>query len=155
MQKNSTKIDEIFVSERTPKENLALIKEFPFLKYKSLYCDAEPIEDGSWTFLDDIPEGWVKAFGLEMCQEIKNALVEEDLLDEYKIFQTKEKFGTLRWYDNGVSKKVEDIIWKYERVSANTCCQCGKPATKLSTGWICPYCDECAEKFRGKYTDII
>ena len=32
---------------------------------------------------------------------------------------------------------------KYENLSYHTCINCGKPATKISTGWICPYCDNC------------
>ena len=38
--------------------------------------------------------------------------------------------------------KIYDIVDKYEVLSTHTCVECGKPATKMSTGWICPYCDE-------------
>lgn len=24
-----------------------------------------------------------------------------------------------------------------------TCIVCGEPATRMTRGWICPYCDEC------------
>ena len=34
-----------------------------------------------------------------------------------------------------------------------TCIVCGKPATKMSTGWISPYCDDCVNPNR-KYTKI-
>jgi hypothetical protein len=34
-----------------------------------------------------------------------------------------------------------------------TCGVCGRPATKLSKGWIYPYCDDCVNPDR-EYTDI-
>jgi hypothetical protein len=57
--------------------------------------------------------------------------------------QIKEKFGELRWYDEFSTQDVQDIIDKYEDISRRTCLICGKPATKMSTGWISPYCDDC------------
>ena len=74
---------------------------------------------------------------------------------KYRIFQIKEKWGYLHWYDSGYpnNSKVYDIVRKYEQISAKTCVVCGKPATKMSTGWISPYCDDCAVEGR-KYTEI-
>ena len=43
--------------------------------------------------------------------------------------------------------KISDIINKYTELSYRTCCVCGKPATKISKGWICPYCDDCFDKY--------
>ena len=37
-------------------------------------------------------------------------------------------------------------IQKYENLSWETCVKCGKPATHLSIGWICPYCEDCVNK---------
>ena len=53
--------------------------------------------------------------------------------------------GYLHWYDSGTPKdsKIYDIIRKYEQISAKTCGVCGKSATKISKGWIYPYCDDC------------
>lgn len=57
--------------------------------------------------------------------------------------------NSLRWYDNGAPEgafeEINKIIHKYENISERTCIRCGKPATKISLGWISPYCDECAE----------
>ena len=63
--------------------------------------------------------------------------------------------NSLRWYDAGVPKdsKIWDIIDKYTQISYKTCVVCGKPATKMSTGWISPYCDDCIVPGR-KYTEI-
>ena len=98
----------------------------------------------SYTELDAMDEGWRKAFGIQMCKEIRAALLNHGwkFLFKYRITQIKEKFGELRWYDEFSTQDIQDIIRKYEDISRHTCIVCGKPATKMSTGWICPYCDE-------------
>lgn len=97
------------------------------------------------TELDAMDKGWRKAFGIQMCKDIRKALLSHGwkYLFNYRITQIKEKFGTLRWYDYNSTQDVQDIINKYEDLSYHTCIDCGKPATKISTGWICPYCDDC------------
>ena len=99
----------------------------------------------SYTELDAMESGWRKAFGIQMCKEIKKELKKHKFLYKYRIIQIKEKFGYLHWYDSGTPKdsKIYDIIRKYEQISAKTCGVCGKPATKISKGWIYPYCDDC------------
>ena len=99
----------------------------------------------SYTELDAMEPGWRKTFGIQMCKEIKAELKKHKFLYKYRITQIKEKFGYLHWYDSGTPKdsKVYDIISKYEQISAKTCIVCGKPATKMSSGWISPYCDDC------------
>jgi hypothetical protein len=89
--------------------------------------------------------GWRKAFGIQMCKEIKKELKKHKFLYKYRIVQIKEKWGYLHWYDSGSPKdsKIYDIIHKYEQISAKTCGVCGKPATKMSKGWVYPYCDDC------------
>lgn len=119
--------------------------------------DVMPEWDYEYTELDEMPDGWRKAFGEQMCAEIKEALLEEggeELLDKYRVDQIKEKYGYLRWYDNFSTKKVHDIINKYEVISSRTCINCGKPATKLSRGWICPWCDECGTDSEDEYMSL-
>ena len=108
----------------------------------------------SYTELDAMDAGWRKAFGIQMCKEIKKELKKHKFLYKYRIIQIKEKWGYLHWYDGGVPKdsKIWDIIHKYEDISRKTCVVCGKPATKMSTGWISPYCDDCIGN--KKYTEI-
>lgn len=99
----------------------------------------------SYTELDAMDAGWRKAFGIQMCKEIKAELKKHKFLYKYRIVQIKEKWGYLHWYDGGTPKdsKIYDIIRKYEQISAKTCVVCGKPATKITKGWIYPYCDDC------------
>ena len=108
----------------------------------------------SYTELDAMEPGWRKAFGIQMCKEIKAELKKHKFLYKYRIVQIKEKFGYLHWYDGGTPKdsKIYNIIRKYEDISYKTCIVCGKPATKMSTGWISPYCNDCISN--KKYTEI-
>ena len=101
------------------------------------------------TELDAMDDGWRKTFGIQMCKEIKNALLDaggKKALKSYRIMQIKEKFGSLRFYDGGSPNEVQKIIEKYEYISARTCICCGKTAAGVSLGWIEPYCEECAKK---------
>lgn len=175
--------------------NTELVEHYPFLILRNRWTDEviedyDPEKDG--TELDGMLDGWRIAFGEQMCEEILQELIKWNFLDDYRILQIKEKYGSLRWYDNGhpigtyedeyieipaeeyyeipyeefgekfpydkyyrefgdntvkLHKYIDrcilgDIIDKYEKLSERTCCVCGKPATKISKGWICPYCDE-------------
>lgn len=131
-------------------ENKRLIEIYPFLKPVNVWTGKE-IEDYdySFTYLDNMPEGWEKAFGRQMCAEIKEALGND--IKNYMIIQVKEKYGQLRWYTNWTTDRLEEIIDKYTKLSEKTCVRCGQPATKISLGWICPWCDECAKNIDDKF----
>lgn len=149
------------VKEDIVRKNRELIEKYPFLAVKDYDCDSDSYfipedYDYDFTWLDDMPDGWRTAFGEQLCQELKDALDEYNYTDEYIIVQIKEKFGGLRIYDNGipVGCRAHDIIRKYEGISYDTCIRCGKPATKMSLGWICPYCYDCAEELKLRCEDI-
>lgn len=96
-----------------------------------------------YTELDGMPTGWRKAFGIQMCREIKRALLDaggRKWLRIYRILDIKEKYGSLRWYDSGGNEEINKIIDKYEYISARTCIICGKSADYVTLGWIEPYC---------------
>ena len=137
--------------KRIKMRNKALRKRYPFLIIRD--WKDNPIEE-EYTYLDDMPDGWRRAFGIQMCEEIRKVLVKKNRLYIYRIEQVKEKFGGLRWYAYGSTTEIDKIIDKYEDISYHTCVCCGRPATKMSYGWICPYCDKCAEKIGGEYRDI-
>lgn len=142
--------------QRNKEENKRLIERFPFLMPHNRWTDEEPEDfDYSYTELDAMPDGWRKAFGEQMCEEIREELVRVDYLQKYRITQIKEKYGTLRWYDFGCAERMlREIIPKYEHLSARTCIRCGNSATKVSTGWISPYCNACADNI-GQYERFI
>lgn len=101
-----------------------------------------------YTELDAMPKGWRKAFGIQMCKDIKKALKKHKYLYKYRIVDIKEKFGTLRWYDAGAPKEVYELIDKYEILSSKICIECGEPVKYITQGWISPYCKQCVPKNR-------
>lgn len=133
-----------------------LCKRYPFLIIRNWKND-KPIEY-PYTYLDGMPNGWRRAFGTDMCEEIRKVLIKANYLNKYRVVQVKEKYGGIRWYDNGapssIYNELQDIIYKYEDISYRTCIWCGRPATKISLGWISPWCDNCAKRMGGKFRDI-
>ena len=98
----------------------------------------------NYEWIDSVPRGW---------HELARKMIEEceAIYPDWKIVDLKEKFGAIRCYDNGSPKEVQEIIDKYEAISARTCCNCGKPATRISTGWILPWCDNCGDGDEAHY----
>lgn len=129
--------------------NKKLIEKYPFLLPRNRCTDEEDEDfDYSWTELDAMPDGWRKAFGEMMCEEIKNELLKfgQKALDDYRIVEIKEKYAELRWYDNGhpQGSKLGDIIGKYEKLSQNICIHCGKPDVPITGDWYyLPLCRKC------------
>ena len=134
--------------------NKELIERYPFLQPYNIWDD-KPISnsDYSFTMLDEMPSGWRESFGEQLCEELRTVLIKEGLLEKYRIRQIKEKFGSLRWYGNFKNDSIAKILEKYEEKSKYTCIECGAPATKISRGWISPYCDKCTNS-RTKYEEI-
>lgn len=131
-------------------KNIDLVKRFPFLLPHNRWTDEVPEDyNYEYTELDAMPDGWRTAFGEQMCEEIREELIRANYLDKYRISQIKEKYGSLRWYDFGATGKIlKEIIPKYQCLSEHTCIKCGKPATKISLGWISPWCDDCADEIK-------
>lgn len=124
--------------------------KFPFLKSRG-YND-KPLypflQWGSWWGC--IPKGWRKAFGLQLCKELKAELKRCNYLKKYRISDVKEKFGSLQVYDGGAPEgsDIQDILHKYEFISYRTCIECGRPAKYITSGWICPYCEDCIDEYK-------
>lgn len=62
--------------------------------------------------------------------------------------QVKEKFGGLRFYADGCSKGVDDIISKFEDYSYKVCEVCGDPGSQRGGGWIRTMCDTHFKRFQ-------
>lgn len=141
---------------QTVAKNAALIAKYPFLlplNYKN-----EVIEgcDFSFTEADMVPDGW-KNLIIDLSEELMEYFRKNNI-DPYSfhIDQLKEKYGSIRLYyslQNGTFQEddgIDAIIQKYEQLSEHTCCECGAEATLMSTGWICPYCQKCADALKAK-----
>ena len=137
------------------------VEKYPFLRFKDNSCcpweSTEKVEN-CWIF--ELPEGWIKGFGKQMCDELRNALGEH--IDDFVIQQVKEKHNQVVWYwcwedrdytdeeTNELNKLyglIENIIDKYAQISYNTCTVCGEPANKWTSGWITSFCNKCYKKY--------
>lgn len=142
--------------EEIKQKNKELLEKYPWLYPVSEYT-GKPLEnyDYSFTWMDDIPLGWNIAFGKQMVEELGALLEKYNYQDEYSICQIKEKFGGLRWYDNGFPtegyEEYKEWLDKYEELSFKTCIDCGKPAKYFTRGWITPICEDCAKEY--EYTE--
>ena len=101
-------------------------------------------------------KGWIPLVK-EMAKEIKEYLKDYSeeyrlgVLDEFEFTQIKEKFGTLRAYFYPYFEELDDIVDKYEKISANTCEVCGKPGELKSDGyWLMTRCEEHSPKEKEK-----
>lgn len=142
-------------------KNLFLCLKYPFIRWYGdpLYCGYPHRKHFSldFTWYDEIPVGWRKAFGKQLLNEILKEGKKElkQLKDEGKkvtwediLFweQIKEKYGELRLYASA-TEDIQNILSKYELLSQCYCIDCGKPARYCSKGWIEYYCDKCFTKY--------
>jgi hypothetical protein len=84
-------------------------------------------------------------------QLIRDMLTEiahnSDRISAPEFTQIKEKFGTLRVYGYNISDDEQEILDKYERLSAVTCEVCGKAGTmREKNRWQYVACDEHAKE---------
>ena len=126
----------------------------PFLRIKDNSTYSLCTENDCW--INELPNGWINAFGRQMCDELLNVLGK--YVNDWVILQLKEKFGEVRlywyWEDRDytsddvvrlikIEQKIENIINKYIDISQNTCYICGEKSTHMTEGWIMPICDRC------------
>jgi len=151
---------------RTPEENRAYCEKYPFLTWYGdpLYMGySENHElDYHFTWEDELPAGWKKAFCPQIWDELKAILEKANYVDKFRFTQIKEKFGTVRLYYSGVPESIfkEICAWenKYDKLSEEVCIDCGKPAKYMTLGWITFICEDCArarqQEFLKKYGSL-
>jgi len=118
------------------------LNEYPWLKTENLYTGKV---DENYCALDDLPEGWVKAFGDMFVKELDVAIKKANLSDEFYVEQAKEKYGCMRFYESTSNHEIREIIERYSVISENVCAICGRPDTPLldKIPWIQPICKNC------------
>lgn len=102
-----------------------LEKEYPFMI------------DGDYNVLNEIPIGWLNAFGEEMLRNLRTAMGSH--MSEFHCLQIKEKWGELVIYFDKYSSKVENVIHKYSKLSRQFCPLCGASFYK-DEKTICEIC---------------
>jgi hypothetical protein len=73
-----------------------LVERYPYLLPRNVWNDKVP-EDYDYTYImgiDTIPKGWQKLF-LQMCEDIRQPLIDADYLDKFRFSQIKEKYNGL------------------------------------------------------------
>lgn len=132
----------------TQEEIKKLIERYPYLLPRNVWTGKVP-EDYDYTYINgigEIPEGWNKLF-LQMCEDIRQPLIDADYLDEFMFSQIKEKWNRLECYNFGAPETVHEIIDKYSVMASYICTQCGKPATCETQGYIESFCDDCYKNY--------
>lgn len=125
-----------------------IVDKYPFLRVRNI--DGSIDESAKFPMMDlEIPNGWDKLF-VQMCDDLKEVLIEEGYLDTFYFIQIKEKYNRLVCYAGyTITDKILQVLNKYEYMSQFVCTGCGAPATKMTTGYIASICDDCwKDKFK-------
>lgn len=149
-----------YVSAKRRKKNKYLCERYSFLIPRNMWYDKITWDiPYDYTLKEAFPSGWWKAFGIQLCEELREELLKYNYLKDYRITDIKEKYGGLRIYGNGTPKEcdVSHIIDDYSVLSENICMDCGKvdiPMLEIGI-WLQPLCKDCYYKMlkhRLKYT---
>lgn len=129
------------------KRNKELIERYPFLMPRNVWT-GEVDEDYDYSYLFDLelPRGWYKLF-FQLCEDIRQPLLDADYLDKFRLLQVKEKYNRLEVYNSGAPEGVQEIIDKYTAMAMYVCTVCGKPATYETHGYVASYCDDCFKDY--------
>lgn len=114
---------------------------YPFYKVRNVFDDE--FLGYEFTWYDDIPIGWRKAFGKQLSKDLKKQLKKDKQLKTFRFLQIKEKWGLLHIYTQGCSEECWELLDKYEELSSHYCIKCGKEGKMREGYYIIPLCDEC------------
>lgn len=96
----------------------------------------------------DYGTGWYDLI-IELVSKIEDIYKSKNLdIREFKIYQVKEKYGSLRFCVETNLKEVDDLITEYEDKSEGICDNCGiEGKIYKKNGWFRILCGTCADKF--------
>lgn len=141
------------MKELTIEQNKLLLNKFPFLQPRNVWTD-EILEDYDYSYIlgiGELPEGWERLF-LLFCKNLKKELDKFNFIDKFRFSQIKEKYASMRLYNNGYPKDSNGHVLEsiYEYMSSYVCEVCGEPATCETKSYVSVYCNDCFEQFVGK-----
>ena len=97
----------------TRDEIIKLVERYPYLLPRNVFTDKLPDDYAYDRILHtEIPKGWNRLF-LQMCEDIRQPLIDDDYLDKFRFTQVKEKYNRLECYNRGASEEVNTILEKY------------------------------------------
>lgn len=125
-------------------KNYFFCKRYPFMQARNVWT-GEPC-GYEFTWYDDIPKGWRKAFGKQFLKELKRVLKKNNEMESFRFHQIKEKYGSLRLYSGSATSETLNVLLKYESLSEKYCYFCGKPVKYETQGYILYVCEKCFER---------
>lgn len=126
----------------SPELEQKLFDEFPLL----FRGRSKPATESLMRYGLEHGDGWYQIIYV-MCKCIDSYVKEKNI--DYEFIQIKEKFGTLRIYDNGGDDFIKTIISMVEFMSSVICEVTGRPGKlycSSSSSWFKTLCKEEAEK---------
>ena len=127
-------------------EEKQYVEKYPFLQVRNI--DGTIDVNSKFPLMSlEIPDGWYELF-FQMCDDLKEVLIEEGYLNTFYFVQIKEKYNRLECYPGHFeTDKISQVLRKYEYLSQFVCTECGCPATKeITQGYIVSLCDSCLKK---------
>ena len=132
-------------------KNKELLKKYPFLRPSPLFVKSTALRykkyDYSFTMEDFIYPGFLKAFGCDLFNELRNKLLEtDDLYNIRFVFFEADMWHSTYWNIkffknfNGDKEAIFDILKKYITISKYTCPRCGKKKETDSEIGLCSDC---------------
>jgi len=127
-------------------ENKKLIKKYPILLPRNVFSGKRsPGYDYTYTYLDSLPDGWRISFGLKLIEDLQN-IIDRTKATYFRLYEFKEKYGTLRISTTSYPKEMDRVFHYYEDYSMAVCQECGKPSAYVTKGWITFLCEDCFKK---------
>lgn len=110
----------------------------------SFFYPERPATEALMCFGFECGDGWYDLI-YRLCEDIKAVNPPET----FSVFQVKEKFGGLRFYVDGATDEIYNLINKAESDSYRICEQCGAEAggPKKIKGWVRTLCEQCETGF--------
>lgn len=88
-------------------------------------------------------DGWYDILD-DLCSKIQKICDSDG--HQIVAVQVKEKYGALRFYINGGSQEIYNLIDEAEHKSEKTCEVCGEPGKIYRDGWWYSACDKHTKK---------
>ena len=122
------------------KRNRDLLRKYPFLRPSPICVKSTSLRykkyDYSFTRADFIYPGFMKAFGSDLFDELRNKLLETNDLHNFRLlFYEGDPFHRYEFLVNffkdfnGDKKTIIDILKKYVNIAKNICPRCGNNKT--------------------------
>ena len=132
--------------ELTIDQRKQLIEKYPYLQPRNLWT-GKISDDYDFSYIrgeSELPSGWFKLF-LMYCKDIRQHLVEANMLEKFQFSQIKEKYGSMRLYNFGYPETILKITHMYRYMSQFICHRCGNFARYESYDYILPWCEHCTD----------